>query len=182
MSRFQSNPSDLAEFVRLLTDHQAVLRGYLRTLVPHEADLRDILQNTNLALWERRETFEPGTNFKAWSFAIARFRVLEYRKKLQREHKLAFSAGLIDMLGEAWEQRDADSVERELRALDECLGGLRTKDRALIAARYDSQTPLAEYAKTDGRSEPSLRVALNRLRTILRDCINAKLSGERGMA
>ena len=150
--------------------------------MPQEADLRDVLQNTNLALWERRETFQPGTNFKAWCFAIARFRVMEHRKRLQREHKLMFSPELTDMLGEVWDRRDADSVEAELQALEACLEKLRDKDRSLIAARYETRTPLAEYAKTDGRSEPSLRVALNRLRTILRDCINAKLSGERGMA
>lgn len=165
-----------------MTDHQVVLRGYIRTLVPQEAGIRDVLQNTNLALWERRETFEPGTNFKAWSFAIARFRVMEHRKRLLREHKLVFSSELTEMLGEAWDGRDADTVETELRALEECLDGLREKDRALIAARYETKTPLAEYARTDGRSEPSLRVALNRLRGILRQCVDSKLSGERGLA
>lgn len=96
-----------------------------------------------------------GTKFKAWCFAIARFRVMEHRKRLQREHKLMFSPELTDMLGEVgtagmrirWKQSSA---------LEACLENLRDKDRALIAARYETRTPLAEYAKTDGRSEPSL--------------------------
>lgn len=165
-----------------MTDHQAVLRGYLRTLMPHEADLRDVLQNTNLVLWERRETFEPGTNFKAWCFAIARYRVLEHRKKLQREHKLMFSPELTEMLRHAWDHRDAESVEAEFQALEKCLRKLREKDRRLVAARYEKRIPLAEYAHTDGRPEPSLRVALNRIRGMLRQCITTALAGERGTA
>mgnify|MGYP000113776971 CR=1 FL=1 len=27
----------------------------------------DVLQETNVVLWEKRATFEPGTNFRAWA-------------------------------------------------------------------------------------------------------------------
>lgn len=173
---------DQEQFVQLLTDHQAVLRGYIGVLIPNDSDIRDVLQNTNVALWERRDTFELGTNFKAWAFAIARFRAMEHRRKLQQENRLVFDTDLIELLDEAYHEKSPDSVENEYRALDHCLGRLSPKDRALIAARYTARTPLAEYAKFDGRSEPSLRVILNRLRTLLRDCMNARLAAEGGQS
>lgn len=180
MSQGEHNDRELGQFVQLLTDHQAVIRGYIRVLIPNDADIRDVLQNTNVVLWERRETFVPGSNFKAWAFAIARFRAMEHRKKLQREHKLVFDQGLVELLDEGWNGCDTELIECEYQALEHCLGKLRDKDRALIDARYTHKTPLAEFAKTDGRSESSLRVALNRLRTLLRDCINTRLATEGG--
>lgn len=181
MNRSVKNDLELARFVQLLTDHQAVIRGYLRTLIPNESDIRDVQQNTNLVLWERRETFELGSNFKAWAFAIARFRAMEHRTKLQRENRLVFDPDLIGLLDGAYHEKSADSVENEYRALSHCLGRLNAKDRALIDARYTSKIPLAEYAVSDGRAEPSLRVTLNRLRTLLRDCMNKQLAGEGGL-
>ncbi len=182
MNRNEHNDWKIAQFVQLLTDHQAVMRGYIRMLIPNDSDIRDVLQNTNVALWERRDSFELGSNFKAWAFAIARFRAMEHRRKLQQENRLVFDTDLIELLDEAYHERNPDSVENEYRALDHCLGRLHEKDRALIDARYTARTPLAEYAKVDGRSEPSLRVILNRLRSLLRDCMDTQLAAERGLS
>ena len=180
MKRNEQNDLELAQFVQQLTDHQAVIRGYIRTLIPNDSDIRDVQQNTNLVLWERRDTFEPGSNFKAWAFAIARFRAMEHRKKLQKENRLVFDTDLIELLDAGYHEKSADSVENEYRALNHCLSLLNARDRALIDARYTFKTPLAEYSRSDGRSESSLRVILNRLRTLLRDCMNKQLAGEGG--
>lgn len=170
----------LTEFVRLLTDHQAAIRGYIRVLIPNEFDIRDVLQNTNLFLWEKRDTFEPGSNFKAWAFAVARFRAMEHLKKLKRENRLVFDSELIELIDADCHEPWSDSMEREFNALEHCLQLLNTKDRALIDARYSSRTPLAEYAARDGRSEASLRVILCRLRGILRACMDKQLDPGEG--
>ena len=181
MDQSTQDKQELAQFVQLLTDHQAVIRGYLRTLIPNDSDIRDVQQNTNLALWERRDTFELSSNFKAWAFAIARFRAMEHHRKRKRENRLVFDLDLIELLAAEYEERCPNSVDREYCALNHCLGLLDPKNRALIEARYTSRIPLAEYAVSDGRSEPSLRVILNRLRALLRDCMNEQLAAEGGL-
>ena len=50
-----------------------------------------MVQQTNAKLWEKRTEFELGTNFQAWSSAIARYEVLNYRKKQARDARLTFS-------------------------------------------------------------------------------------------
>jgi len=180
MSQGKHNPADLQEFVRLLTEHQAVLRGYIRSMIPNASDIWDVVQDTNLALWERREDFLIGTNFRAWAFAIARYRALEHRRKLQKEHKLVFDDQLVELLEQTPHDWETARLESKHRALEVCLGKLKPKDRDLISARY-SGTPLAEYSKRDGRSPGSLRVILNRLRQLLRRCIDAQLAMEGGV-
>lgn len=170
---------ELAEFVRLLTEHQAALRGYIRALIPSASDVGDVLQNTNLALWERRRDFVPGSNFKSWAFTLARYRALEHRRALRRDHRLVFDDELLDLLAKtAGHGFDADSLERKRLALNHCLKQLKSKDRALLASRYSGDCTLGEYSLADGRSPGSLRVILNRLRTILRRCVEDRLALE----
>ena len=53
MLRKKTKPEPLSEFITLLTEHQPVLRGYIRSLLPNASDIQDVLQNTNIVLWER---------------------------------------------------------------------------------------------------------------------------------
>jgi RNA polymerase sigma-70 factor (ECF subfamily) len=171
--------ADLAEFVRLLTEHQAVLRGYIRALIPSSSDVGDVLQNTNLALWERRKDFVPGSNFKAWAFTVARYRALEHRRILRRDHRLVFDDELLDLLAKTTETSlDFDRMDGKRLALSHCLKQLKERDRALIATRYSRGCTLEEYSLADGRSPGSLRVILNRLRTVLRRCVEERLAME----
>lgn len=170
----------MTEFVRLLTQHQALIRNYIRALIPNASDIPDILQNTNLALWEHREDFKLGTSFKAWAFTVARFRALEHRRKLQRDHRLVFAESLIDLIDQTAYDWDAAQLEKSHAALDHCLSKLKPRDRDLIVARYGSPATLGEYASQDGRSAGSLRVILNRLRSLLRLCIAERMIPEGG--
>ena len=45
MNRSEHDDRELGQFVQLLTDHQAVIRGYIRVLIPNDSDIRDVLQN-----------------------------------------------------------------------------------------------------------------------------------------
>ncbi|GAA5497251.1 hypothetical protein Rhal01_03444 [Rubritalea halochordaticola] len=169
------NILELGEFVRLLTEHQAVIRGYIRSLIPNASDVNDVLQNTNLALWERREDFEPGTNFKAWACAVARFRSLEHRNKMKKNQMLVFDEDLVNLLAD--EGGDAqDEVELERLALDGCLEKLSPKNFSLVRARYHRNITLIDYAHEDGRDAASLRVILNRIRSALRECIEQQVA------
>ena len=78
------NATKQAEFVSQIARHQSALHAYIISLMPGVDGVDDVLQETNLVLWEKRRTFEPGSNFRAWACAIARFRVMGHRRKLAR--------------------------------------------------------------------------------------------------
>lgn len=49
--------------MQLLTSHQQTLYAYIRTLLPEADVASDVLQETNLMLWQRAGEFSPGSDF-----------------------------------------------------------------------------------------------------------------------
>lgn len=167
-----------SEFVRLLTKHQSPLRAYLLSLMPSYPDAEDLLQEVNILLWENRRAFQLGTNFKAWAYQVVRYRVINKRKKLQRESWLVFDDDLADTLAQDGEQFTSELFESKRDALRHCLRDLQPEDQRLIDAHYSSSGGLKRLASETGRSAGALRVALFRLRTGLRRCIDRRLAAE----
>ena len=163
------------EVVAQLTDLQWSLRLYVQSLLPGDSASSDVAQQANATIWRKRADFESGTNFKAWAFAIARFEVLNYRKKQARE-RLTFGAELEEALATEFAER-SEEMERRQRALRTCLAKLREKDRVLLLHRYGDTGTLADFAQASGRSVGGLKVTLHRLRSTLLQCIQRQLSG-----
>ena len=175
-----SNHQSDASFVSLLTSHQADLWAYVITLMPGDPDAADVLQKINLVLWTKQSTFEIGSNFRAWAFAVARFEVLAHLKRRKREDMVLLDEELLDTI--AHEAPDVlVSSDRRLAALEYCLNKLRPQDRELLDHRYRSNLGLAEFATRVGRSVSALSVSLHRVRAGLRQCVKSQL-GEEGLS
>lgn len=169
------NATQQAEFVSQITRHQSALHAYIISLMPGLDGVDDVLQETNLVLWEKRRTFKLGSNFRAWACAIARFRVMGHRRKLARQGYQMFDDDLAEQLATECEADPEDLSER-VQALENCLGRLQEKERTLIDFRYFSDSQLEKYAAHCGRSVESLRVSLFRIRAALKKCITGELT------
>ncbi len=163
-----------SEIVALLTDHQVAIRLYVHSLMPGDSSALDVVQQTNATLWQKRGDFELGTNFKAWAFSIARYEVLNYRKRQARDARLVFNEDLENVIAEELPNRSGDFDSRR-EALAACLAKLKDSDRNLIVHRYFKRAPLAEYAEQVGRSVGGLKVTLHRIRNALQKCIQQNL-------
>ncbi len=178
-----SPPHITQEFVSLLTDHQEVMRSYIISLIPGSPDVRDVLQEVNIVLWEKMNDFESGSNFGAWACTVAYYKVLDYRKKQKRNGFLVFDDELCRSLAQEAESRQPSALEGKRRALEQCLAQLSEKNRKLLEARYDSSRgDMAQVSQASGRSRASLRVTLSRLRATLRNCITKRINLEGGVA
>ena len=91
----QDGPSK--EFVTEITAVQRRLYGFVRTLVYDREMVDEIVQETNVALWEQFERFEAGSNFAAWACRVAWFKVLDYRRS-QKVRRLRFADTLMETL------------------------------------------------------------------------------------
>ena len=167
-----------AAFVAQITRHQSMLRSYIISLMPGVEGVDDVLQQTNLVLWEKRASFRVGTNFRAWASAIARYEVKTHRRKMLRFSKLMLSEELSEMLANHCEA-PPDEVDARLHALDKCLGRLRESERELLDHRYFSKGTLDDFAARCDRPPESLKVTLFRIRAALRKCINGELAIDR---
>jgi RNA polymerase sigma-70 factor (ECF subfamily) len=138
----------------------------------------DVLQETNIVLWEKRESFEPGTNFRAWASSIARLKTLEHRRKIFKLGYRQFNEELSEQLAVECES-ELGEMDQHLRTLDKCLEHLGDKERQLVEHRYHSKSPLDDFARQSGRPVESLRVSLFRIRAALKKCIEGELAIKR---
>jgi len=165
------------DFIRLFSVHQRALFLYILPLVGNTVDADEVLQETNVIMWAKREQFQPGTNFLAWGRAIARLEVFRFRRT--RGSKLQFLEE--DILEAVAERSEAvsDQLEARREALRLCLDRLRPKDRELIRMRYAAGTSGDDVARQLGRPANSVYQSLSRIRRTLAECIERRLARER---
>lgn len=173
----QPPPSDSPgseEFVRELTNHQTAMLAYIRSLAPGGGGARDLLQEVNITLWQKREVFELGTNFKAWAFQTIRYHLLNHRRRLASQGWLIFDDDLLERMAPDAEVAPEGLEQRHL-ALRQCLLRLRPQDRELLHHRYATSSSLGTYAAATRRSTGTLKAILYNLRAALRRCIERQL-------
>lgn len=160
-------------FVSELTDWQNRLFGYLVTLLGNVHDARDVLQETNLVIWRRSDTFTPGTDFGAWARRCAYFQAMAFLRDRKRGPSL-LGEELLALIAEEQESQVIDENERRL-ALRDCLAQLSDKQRSLIKCRYEDRMPVRQLATDLGKSESALKMTLLRIRELLQVCVSTKL-------
>lgn len=167
--------SDTAKFVQLLTAAQSQLYARICTLLANGGDARDVLQETNIALWQKVGDFDFSRSFEPWAMKFAHFQALAWRKRQSRD-RLVFDDATLDLL--AQEFHGAYGAEDELRALDECLGKLPGKQRALVARRYQDAESVNAISASEGKPPNVVAAFLYRTRRALADCIRTVLGTE----
>jgi RNA polymerase sigma-70 factor (ECF subfamily) len=167
-----------AEFVSLLTGIQPALHAFLTSLMPGDPAVDDLLQQTNLVLWQKRDVFRQGTNFHAWAFSVARWEVKAWTTRRKRTGWLLFSDELSERIAERFEEIAASqpSEHHALDSLQYCLARLKESDRELVLSHHQHGKSLYECSKLFGRNANSLKVTLFRLRQALRRCMDARES------
>lgn len=159
----------------LLTSHQGMIYAYILSLHPNRAAAQDILQETCVALWNKRHLFEPGTHFKAWAFRFAKFQTLDHLKRVKNRSWLVFDEKLVEIISEEAIGSLEDFEERH-GALKHCLAKMSDGEQDLIRAHYQSGLPLQELSLSLGRTHSAVKQALFRIRQALRVCILRQLA------
>ena len=178
MTTNQNSPADT---IRQISLHQGSLLAYILTLHPDRSEAQDILQETNVVLWQKIGEFRPGTNFRAWAFRVAYLQTLAHFKRVQRGHWLGFSSELVETLADEAAPL-LDDFEQRQHALRKCIEKLTEQDRDIVRAHYESEQPLAEISAQLGRSVGALKQVLFRVRRALRACIETRLAEGTGDA
>ena len=172
-----SSAEDHESFVSLLTEHQLVLRAYIRSMMPGHDEAQDVLQETNMVLWRKKAEFRSGTNFRSWACKVARYQVMAWRQKRKRQNWLIFDDDIIERIGEELDTTPGD-LERQRRALEKCKAKLPDRDRELLRHCYVKSMTLGDYARELGRSVGTLKTRLFRIRAVLRRCILQTMARE----
>ncbi|MGB8852718.1 MAG: sigma-70 family RNA polymerase sigma factor [Pirellulales bacterium] len=175
-------PLSRPEFVTLLTKSQKRIYGFIGTLVVDRNDADDVLQETNTALWEMADQFEPGTDFVAWACKVAHFRIQKQWASAKRL-RVRLSADAMNALvadAEAESQLGAlvaaEQFERHRAALAACLEEVSARNRDLLLQYYEHGKSLADIGLNIGRNRNAVAQLFHRVRAALRSCIRRRLA------
>lgn len=163
--------SQTAEFVRLLTQCQGSVYSLILASVPNWADADEILQETNVRLWEQFDKYVPGSDFCSWARTIATYQVMTYRKTRGRQREQFVETFVEEMFGAVGEV--PTSARRD--ALLKCLERLPESNQSILRSYYAPGADPSALALALKRTVESLRLTLFRLRRALRECIERQL-------
>jgi RNA polymerase sigma-70 factor (ECF subfamily) len=162
-----------SRFIEALTSNQPVLEAFCHANLARREDAWEVLQQTNLKLWEKSADWNPDTAFLPWAFAVTRFTMLSYFRDKMRD-RLVFDPDVAESMAAEAETAASELPERQ-EALGHCLKKLTPEQRSLLHAHYTEGRQLREIASSTHRSESAVKMSLLRLRHALGDCIQLQL-------
>ncbi|MFE3095548.1 RNA polymerase subunit sigma-70 [Streptomyces sp. NPDC059248] len=169
------------------------LRVHVYRMLGSFTDAEDLVQETLLKAWRRREGFEGRSTFRAWLYRIATNTALDFLDGPARHREVALavdSAGsaasaalaevtwlqpypdeLLDLAAPGHGEPHTAAVARETVELAflAAIQHLPPRQRAVLILRDIAGWPARETADTLGMSIASVKSALQRARTTLRD-------------
>jgi len=165
------------EFTELLMACQRRVVACIYAMVHNMADTQEIYQQACLTMWEKFDTFTPGTDFAKWASGIAYLKVLQSLQMRSRD-RICFGDRFLENFA-AWEAgRREEPEDRRAVALRKCVERLTECDRRLVQLRYGGTRRAGEIARELGRSPQSVSRSLGRIRLRLFECVRRTLSIE----
>ncbi len=162
--------TDKPAFLALFLEHYAALYGFVLRQGVAADDADDLVQDVATVLWEKFDGFEPGSNFKAWAFAIARLEVLKRSDRRRRETRiLRLEPAALEAIEQLEQGDEALAFQRDrLRA---CLGRLSASMREIFQLHYGQGLAYEDIAQRLGLKPATLRTKVCRARKWLEDCV-----------
>lgn len=165
-----ATPTPSERVQALFLRHSDLIRGFICGLMPDAVRADDVLQETFLTITRKAADFDPATNFPKWACTIARYKVLEERRSMEKAPGL-FSPTILESLAVT---EEALSPDPRLERLRDCLRKLPAAMRRLLRLRYEEDHAPSEIADRTGWTPNAVYVGLSRARNSLRDCIESR--------
>lgn len=148
-----SQKGDRQAYATLLTECQAWLRRYYsRRIAP--AQLDDLVQETLMALHNKRASWDSTRPFLPWLAAIARYRWVDHLRRLYRADECELVTD--------YEGLDEEPAIAARISLDRLLGILPDAQARAIALVKIEGLSIAEAAEATGQSQSLVKVNIHR--------------------
>jgi len=164
-------------FHQRLTGAQSSLYAFICSLLGGGANAGDVLQETNLMLWEKAEQFDRSRDFLPWAFQFAHMQVLAHRKRQKRD-RLLFDDDLVQTLATEFAEKNMANFDARRDSLDQCIQKLPDAHRNLVRQFYEQGRTIAQVSDACGKSVAAVTATLYRIRKSLLQCIQHALRKE----
>lgn len=167
------NDTNAREFMSLLVQNQRNILAFILSLVPQKNDAEDIFQDTLTEMWKKFGQYESGTNFSAWGTVIAKYKILEYRRRTQKT-KIHFGNQLLELL-QAESSKKVGRLDEYIGALQDCTKRLSSKELDFLRLRYEEDMTFRNIARHTGLTHQAICKAMGRIHARLVRCIRTCL-------
>ena len=152
-----------------------IFRTALRIVLTRE-EAEDIVQDTLLKLWQKREELGQVTNLEAFALASARNLALDRKAKMESRN-VSFDNETHDMPDHRQTSIEQDMMHQEsANAISQIINGLPEKQRTVLHLRDIEGKSYKDIAETLSISESDVKVTLYRARNELKEKIIQKKS------
>jgi RNA polymerase sigma-70 factor, ECF subfamily len=165
---------DRASFAKIVGEHQARLRTYMRVILWDRDQVDDLTQETFVTAYTCIDTYDSTrSEFYAWLKGIARNLAANANRRFKRR-KSAHENYLAELrIERAWHASDEEamSLDRSIKRLRTCFERLPDKLQSLFRDFYLAGKKVIQIAEESGKSRSAVKVALMRGRLILKACM-----------
>lgn len=148
----QSMRGDKNTYRLLLCELQIWLSAYFRKRI-HPDEVDDLVQDTMLAIHNKKQTFDENREFMPWLVAVARHKLID---KLRRN---------IKFLAETLDDEIADTTKQEMCArhdVEKLLSLIEPRQAQIISMLKLKEMTIEEVSNQTGHSQASVKVIAHR--------------------
>jgi len=169
--------SDAARIAQLVVKYRHGILAYLYGVVPDAHVAEDLFQEVCVVAVQKAGEFQDGTSFVAWARTIARNKLREH---LRRRTGVVVDDAFFDGIESAFDAVQG-SIDPDARkdALRRCLGEIQDRARQMLVWRYEEGLTAEGIAGRTGQSRAAVNSLLQRVREILRECVERRISEAR---
>lgn len=146
---------DASAHVRLLRELVPILRGFYRRTMTDGHAIEDLVQETLIAVHTRRMSFDRTRLFKAWLFAVARYKMIDHFRRTRQTCP-------IDDLEDILASESFEHAANARMDVDRLLTNLPDKQSQLIRKTRIEGQSVAEVARETGLGESDVKVSVHR--------------------
>jgi len=147
---------DARAYRQLLEALRGRLAAYFgRRLSADPGAAEDLVQETLMAIHAKRATFDRQQLVTAWTYAIARYKLVDHFRRSGRGR-------MVPLEDDRFEAADETTAVEARRDLARGLAELPQRARDLVVAVKLNEEPVADVARRTGMSESAVKVAVHR--------------------
>src|SRR5258706_5994205 len=152
------------------------VRVMLAALLPDNASVEDVAQETFVTAFAKLREYRAGTDFRAWIRAVARNLALNERRRWLRKHSLLrkYRARIEEEVAPRLEALSSRMGDDAFKALHDCVSRLQEHSRGVVEAFYFADLPSSKIAERFRRPESWVFVVLHRAPAAIGQCLKTK--------
>ncbi|WP_421785190.1 sigma-70 family RNA polymerase sigma factor [Hyphobacterium sp.] len=166
-SKAEASPKS-PEFIKQLTELTPHLRAFAHSLCKDPVEADDLAQESLVKAWKARDSFQEGSNLKAWVFQILRNHFYSERRKLWRKSET--SAEIADNM---MPMNEGQSAALDLADLRSALKSLPDEQREALILVGAGGFSYDEAAEICGCALGTIKSRVNRARIALAELIES---------